>query len=43
MDTVKHLKIQTPEIFAVRTLKFEQGCLTIKQCVQKTQAEWQTV
>ena len=29
MNTVKTLKIQTPEKFAVITLKFEQGGFTI--------------
>ena len=41
--TVKILKIQTLEKFAVITLKFEQGGFTVEKCIQKIQAEWQTV
>ena len=42
LSTVKILKIQTPEKFAVITLKFGQGGFTVEECVQKMQTEWQT-
>ena len=41
--TVKMLKIQTPEKFAVVILKFEHCGSAIDCCIQKVQTEWQTV
>ena len=41
--TVKFLKIQTPEEFAVIILKFEQDGFTKEKCVQMMHMEWQTV
>ena len=32
-----------PEKFAVTTLKFDQGGSTLQWCIQKMQAEWQSV
>ena len=33
---ISQLNIGTPEIVVVIILKFEQGCFSIQQCIQKT-------
>ena len=42
-STVKILKIQTPEKFAVITLKFEQGGFIVEYYIQRMQTALQTV
>ena len=37
--TIKILKMQTPEKFAVITLKFEQSVFAIEQCIPKMQTK----
>ena len=43
VTAIKILKIWMSEKFAVITLKFEQGGITIEYCIKKVQTELQTV